>query len=429
MLRLSQNSLTPKNRLQMSTIPEPIPSPVQPKSHVSRRAFFTGALLSAGALVASRAGALAETVPAPMEKPKPKFPQRPDEWRNRHPDMAYRRLGRTGFMISELVMGGSGDHNRPEGIEFFDTALDRGVNYLDTASGYNRGESELAVGKLVARPGVRDRVFISTKITPFVSTLDRISGQILEKLPESQRTALRAEAMAELEAEQIAKPGTFFTFFGGQLETLQTGVVTRKVRREFADRDIWHQELRRVMIETVETSLQRLRTDVIDILHCPHAARFSEELNEPVIDEVFAELRKAGKVRFRALSTHTNQARVLDDLVAGGKYDAAMIAYNVGNHGFLDEPIRRAHAAGVGIIAMKGAAIVNPMNERMKPVPQWRIDKLNQQIPGNLPLPVKGYLWVLQNPHISAVISEVESSAMIKENLAVVGKRVALPLA
>ncbi len=391
-----------------------------------RRDFLKGSVLAGGALLgvgmsASAAQKLADAKPASTP--------RPDEWRNRHPDMTYRRLGRTGFMISEMVMGGSGTANRPEGIEFFDTALERGVNYLDTASGYNRGESEIAFGKLMARPGVRDRVFLSTKISPFNGILDRIARQILEELPESQRAALRAEAMAELEAEQVAKPGSFFTFFPGQLQNLETGVVTRMVRRKFAERDIWHQELRKAMIETVDTSLQRLKTDVIDILHCPHGVRFVEELNEPVIDEVYAGLHKAGKVRFRALSTHTNQARVLDDLVAGGKYDAAMIAYNVGNHGFLDEPIRRAHEAGVGIIAMKGAAIVNPRNEKLEPVPKWRIDKLNQQIPGNQPLPVKGYLWVLQNPHVSAVITEVESKEMIMENLAVVGKRVALPLA
>lgn len=127
----------------MSTIPEPIPSWVQPASHVSRCTLFTGGLLSVGALVAIRGGALAQTAPAPTEKPNPKFQQRPDEWRNRQPVIAYRRLGRTGFMVSEIVLGGSGPLNTPQrAIEHME-AIERGVNYLDSSTRYGqKGASE-----------------------------------------------------------------------------------------------------------------------------------------------------------------------------------------------------------------------------------------------------------------------------------------------
>ncbi|HZT31639.1 MAG TPA: hypothetical protein VFA33_17265 [Bryobacteraceae bacterium] len=56
------------------------------------------------------------------------------EWRNRQPGVAYRRLGRTNFMISEVVMGGN--TIAPDNYEHVLAALDRGLNYLDTAPAY-----------------------------------------------------------------------------------------------------------------------------------------------------------------------------------------------------------------------------------------------------------------------------------------------------
>ena len=34
-------------------------------------------------------------------------PQAKGEWRNRQPGVAYLQLGRTGFMVSEIVIGGN----------------------------------------------------------------------------------------------------------------------------------------------------------------------------------------------------------------------------------------------------------------------------------------------------------------------------------
>jgi hypothetical protein len=40
--------------------------------------------------------------------------------------------------------------------------------------------------------------------------------------------------------------------------------------------------------------------------------------------------------------------------------------------------------------------------------------------------PLKGYLWVLQNPHISAVNSNLWDETFVRENLALAGKKVEL---
>ena len=53
------------------------------------------------------------------------------EWRNRQEGMEYRRLGDTGMMVSAMVIGAGG--LSPTNYQFIKTAVDRGVNYVDTA--------------------------------------------------------------------------------------------------------------------------------------------------------------------------------------------------------------------------------------------------------------------------------------------------------
>jgi uncharacterized protein len=80
--------------------------------------------------------------------------------------MDRRLLGRTGQMVSVLGVGGGASGltkpSKEEAIAIVHRALDLGVNYVDTASSYGRGESEKRVGE--ALKGRRDKVFLSTKI-------------------------------------------------------------------------------------------------------------------------------------------------------------------------------------------------------------------------------------------------------------------------
>ena len=72
--------------------------------------------------------------------------------------MQYRRLGATGLQVSELCLGammfgqwGNPDHD--DSIRIIHTALDAGINFIDTADVYSAGESEEIVGKaIVGRP-------------------------------------------------------------------------------------------------------------------------------------------------------------------------------------------------------------------------------------------------------------------------------------
>src|ERR1700736_1630982 len=81
--------------------------------------------------------------------------------------MDYRTLGRTGTKVSPVCLGammfgawGQTDHD--ESIRIIHRALDAGINFIDTADVYSRGESEEIVGKALAG-GRRDNVVLATK--------------------------------------------------------------------------------------------------------------------------------------------------------------------------------------------------------------------------------------------------------------------------
>lgn len=80
--------------------------------------------------------------------------------------MRYRKFGRTGIEVSRQCLGsmmfgviGNPDHAACERI--IARALDAGINFIDTADIYSRGESEQIVGKAIK--GRRDDIVLATK--------------------------------------------------------------------------------------------------------------------------------------------------------------------------------------------------------------------------------------------------------------------------
>jgi len=65
----------------------------------------------------------------------------------------YRNLGRSGIKISPLTLGTmmfGGETDRATAQRITERAFEQGVNFIDTANNYNRGESEVVVGELIA---------------------------------------------------------------------------------------------------------------------------------------------------------------------------------------------------------------------------------------------------------------------------------------
>ncbi|NHN48605.1 aldo/keto reductase [Halostella sp. JP-L12] len=84
--------------------------------------------------------------------------------------MEYTYLGDTGLEVSRFCLGcmnfGSGEPwmigDREQSREIIDRAIDLGINFLDTANVYSRGESEEIVGEAI--DGRRDELVVATKV-------------------------------------------------------------------------------------------------------------------------------------------------------------------------------------------------------------------------------------------------------------------------
>ncbi|MFJ5260777.1 aldo/keto reductase [Streptomyces sp. NPDC088387] len=81
--------------------------------------------------------------------------------------MRYRPLGRTGIEVSAyclgtMMFGAVGNKDHDDSVRIIHSALDRGINFVDTADMYSAGESETIVGK--ALRGRRDDVVLATKV-------------------------------------------------------------------------------------------------------------------------------------------------------------------------------------------------------------------------------------------------------------------------
>ncbi len=111
--------------------------------------------------------------------------------------MEYTNLKGTGLKVSRFCLGTMtfGDQtDERDAIRITEYALDRGVNFFDTADTYTGGRSEQILGKALA--GKRDNAVIATKVTNPRGPLPNQSGQgrkhILQGLEESLR-ALRTD--------------------------------------------------------------------------------------------------------------------------------------------------------------------------------------------------------------------------------------------
>ena len=81
--------------------------------------------------------------------------------------MKYRALGKTGIKVSSyclgaMMFGKGGNPDHDECIRMIHKSIDFGINYVDTADAYSRGESEQILGK--ALKGRRDDVVVGTKV-------------------------------------------------------------------------------------------------------------------------------------------------------------------------------------------------------------------------------------------------------------------------
>jgi aryl-alcohol dehydrogenase-like predicted oxidoreductase len=290
--------------------------------------------------------------------------------------MGYRTLGRTGLNVSEVMLG-AGPMN-PNMSNLLRAALSQGINYIDTGSGYGKGQSEIAIGQVVKSMGNRDKVIIASKAS---------------------------------------------------------GVENSRFLKEGAA-----SELEKTLRKNIEGSFKRLQTDYIDIYFCPHGARSMDEIAYPALREVLEKFKKEGKIRYTAVSTHTDYAALSLAAIKSGFYDvlmpvicpttlnpkikeAALKSYGIDTkkegakqskgRPILDvrEVLKAAIEKNIGLIAMKAAKIgFNP--------PEIHDFVKKELAPGTkLSFHQVAYRYVLDQPGISGVCIGMNNMNHLKEAL------------
>jgi len=90
--------------------------------------------------------------------------------------MKYNQLGKTGVLVSELCLGtmtfggkgywkSIGEMPQDEVNKIIKTAIDSGINFIDTANAYSEGLSETMLGKALNSLGIpRQQVVVATKV-------------------------------------------------------------------------------------------------------------------------------------------------------------------------------------------------------------------------------------------------------------------------
>lgn len=171
--------------------------------------------------------------------------------------MKYNRLGKTGFQVSELsfgtwgIGGDWGKTDDQESIRALELAIDRGVNFFDTADVYGGGHAEELLGKVTK--GKTDQIYIASKFCRAgdLHDQDNYSEKTVTQYLEHTLSRIQRDT---LDLYQIHCP---------PFEVLKDGRVFEVLDKLKAQGKIRHYG---VSVETVEEGLFCLNNDNISTL-------------------------------------------------------------------------------------------------------------------------------------------------------------------
>jgi uncharacterized protein len=195
-------------------------------------------------------------------------------------------------------------------------------------------------------------------------------------------------------------------YMGGKNEEI-VGKALKGIRDKvyIATKTLPTSQTKEDIIRDVETSLKALDTDRIDVIQL-HNLTEKQRIFIPETREALTKLRAQGKVRFFGVTTHKNQAEVLNALVEDSDsfFDTALVAYNFKSDKDVIDAIERAAKANIGIVAMKTQA------------GGYETKELGGISPHQAALK-----WALQNKYITAAIPGMKDLSQLKEDIAVMG--------
>lgn len=123
--------------------------------------------------------------------------------------MEYRKLGRSGVMVSPLCLGTmnfGGSTNEEDSFAIMQKAVDGGINFFDTANVYNKGESERITGKFLKESNLRDRVVLATKVFSRVGDLPNEAGGTRYHIIKACEDSLQRLQTDHIDLYQLHRP-------------------------------------------------------------------------------------------------------------------------------------------------------------------------------------------------------------------------------
>jgi predicted aldo/keto reductase-like oxidoreductase len=181
------------------------------------------------------------------------------------------------------------------------------------------------------------------------------------------------------------------------------------------------------MMRSLEGSLQRLRTDYVDV-YFNHAVNDVARLKNPEWREFTARAKQQGKIRAVGMSGHAGHLiECLDYALDTDSVDVVLVAYNFGQDPAFYQPftrsfdfiarqpqlprvLQKAKTKGVGVIAMK--TLMGARLNDMRPFEK-----------GGATFAQAAFRWVLSNRNVDALIVSMTSAQGIDEYVVASGSQ------
>ena len=293
--------------------------------------------------------------------------------------MKYRTMGKTGYMVSEIGFGALQfgglwvSQSDKDSIKAVRTAVEKGVNFIDTAGEYGYGKSEKIIRKSLE--GLNKRIYISTKTQPL--------------------------------------PGPWPP---SPYDSADSRYPENYIRKD------------------VDERLECLGVKKLDILLLHTWTRAWNSNPKPL--KILAELKAEGKIENIGISTPEHDQNSVIDLMRDGLVDVVELIYNIFDQEAAAEIFPTAEKYNIGIISRmpfdEGVLIgkyskdtvfeegdlrqVYFRSDRLCESLE-RLEKVKEDVKDTgLSLPQVALLFVLNQPSISTVIPGMRKACYVLEN-------------
>ena len=294
--------------------------------------------------------------------------------------MKYRKLGRTGFDVSDIAYGlwgmsgwtGSDDQQSLASLQL---AVDSGCNFFDTAWAYGNGKSDGLLGETIARNS-KKRLYAASKIPP--------ANDKWPALPKYKYKDVFSQDHVLKYADQIRK---------------------------------------------------KLRTDAIDLLQF-HVWDDSWT-DDPDFRSTVEKLKDGGWIRYFGLSLNRWEPENGIKALHTGLVDVVQVIYNIFDQAPEDNLLPLCQELNVGLIARvpldEGSLGGKMTLETRFPKGDWRsgyfgpenlantiqrVDQLKKILPAGMTLPEMALRFILSHPAVSTTIVGMRSAEHVRQNVA-----------